>query len=245
MTAARAEAALDCGEGKSQAHGGGVIGRRSTGREGRIASGGFTGKGADRGPVTDPNHSVHTFFLVCTLLGGVVLLVQLVFGALGLGHHDADFSHEGIHGGLDLLSIRALSAGVAMFGLGGLIGSTTPLGAIGGLVLGTVMGVGTAAGVAYLMRSMLRLEGDGTLRMENAIGATASVYLTIPAGRQGAGKVHVTVQGRTVEVAAVTAHGQSLPTGASVVVIDVAGSDVLEVAPEAAILPTEVTHAAP
>lgn len=188
---------------------------------------------------------MNTFFLVCTLLGGVVLLVQLAFGALGLGHHDADFSHEGIHGGLDLLSVRALSAGVAMFGLGGLIGTATPFGVVGGLVLGSIMGLGTAAGVAYMMRSMLRLESDGTLVMENAIGATATVYLTIPAGRQGAGKVHVTVQGRSVEVAAVTAHDRSLPTGASVVVIDVAGSDVLEVAPEAAILPTEVIHAAP
>lgn len=190
---------------------------------------------------------MHTFFLVCALLGGAILLLQLVLGALGAADLDVDggsTSGDALHGGLDLLSVRALSAGLAMFGVGGLVGMATPLGVVAGLALATVFGVGSAAAVAYLMRSMLRLEADGTLRIENAIGATARVYLTVPGGRQGAGKVHVTVQGRTVEVAAVTAHDQSLPTGASVVVIDVAGNDVLEVAPEAAILPTEVTHVA-
>lgn len=190
---------------------------------------------------------MHTFFLVCALLGGAILLLQLVLGALGAADLDVDggsTSGDALHGGLDLLSVRALSAGLAMFGVGGLVGMATPLGVVAGLALATVFGVGSAAAVAYLMRSMLRLEADGTLRIENAIGATAHVYLTVPGGRQGAGKVHVTVQGRTVEVAAVTAHDQSLPTGASVVVIDVAGNDVLEVAPEAAILPTEVTHVA-
>lgn len=190
---------------------------------------------------------MHTFFLVCALLGGAILLLQLVLGALGAADLDVDggsTSGDALHGGLDLLSVRALSAGLAMFGVGGLVGMATPLGVVAGLALATVFGVGSAAAVAYLMRSMLRLEADGTLRIENAIGATARVYLTVPGGRQGAGKVHVTVQGRTVEVAAVTAHDQSLPTGASVVVIDVAGNDVLEVAPEAVILPTEVTHVA-
>lgn len=189
---------------------------------------------------------MESFFLACALLGGSVLVLQLVLGLLGFAGHDGDIGHDALHGGLDLLSIRALSAGVAMFGVGGLLGAASPFGVVGGLLLGLVLGAGSALGVAQLMRSMLRLESDGTLRIENAIGATAIVYLTIPAGRQGAGKIHVTVQGRSVEIAAVTAHDRSLPTGASVVVIDVAGSDLLEVAPEAAILPSEVTeHAAP
>ena len=186
---------------------------------------------------------MNTFFLVCALLGGVVLLLQLVLGMLGLGvDADADFGADALHGGLDLLGIRALSAGVAAFGIGGLIGAASPLGAVGGLLLGAVFGLAAAFGVAYVMRSMLRLESDGTLRIENAIGATATVYLTIPAERQGVGKVHVTVQGRTVEVAAVTAHAAALSTGTNVVVIDVSDRDVVEVAPEAAILPTEVSH---
>lgn len=186
-----------------------------------------------------------TFFLTCALAGAGVLLLQIVLGLMGAGHEAGMEVDDGMHGGLDLLSVRTLAAGLAAFGAGGLLGLETPFGTAGALVLAPVLGLSAALATAWLMRAMLRLESDGTLRLENAIGATARVHLGIPAARQGVGKIHVTVQGRTVELDAVTAHDRPLPTGAAVVVIDVAGSDVVEVAPESAILPTEVTHAAP
>lgn len=185
-----------------------------------------------------------TFFLTCAIAGAGVLLLQVVLGLLGAGHDGGMDAADAAHGGLDLLSVRALSAGLAAFGAGGLLGLQT-LGPVAALVLAPLLGLTAAFAIAWLMRAMLRLEADGTLRLENAIGATARVHLGIPAAKAGAGKVHVTVQGRTVELDAVTAHDRPLPTGAAVVVIDVAGSDVVEVAPESAILPTEVTHAAP
>lgn len=185
-----------------------------------------------------------TFFLTCAMTGLAVLILQLVLGAAGVGHDtDAGHGDGAMHGGLDLLSVRALAAGLAAFGAGGLLGMRTPFGAAAGLVLGSILGVSAAAAVAWVMRSMLKLESDGTMVLENAIGATAHVYLGIPASRAGSGKVHVLVQGRTVEVRAVTAHAAPLPTGAAVIVIDVIGPDAVEVAPEAAILPTEVPHA--
>lgn len=189
---------------------------------------------------------MNTFFVTCALTGTAILLLQLALGAFGM-FHDVDGGHGGdaLHGGLDLLSVRALSAGLAAFGAGGMLGMLTPLGAVAGLAIGSVLGAAAALAVAWVMRSMLRFEGDGTLVLENAIGATGRVYLGIPASRRGAGKVHVIVQGRTVELQAVTAHEAPLPTGASVIVIDVVGNDVLEVAPEAAILPSEAPHAAP
>ena len=197
-------------------------------------------------PAPDHGIAVNTFFITCALTGSAILLLQLVLGIAGVAHDaDAHAGHEAIHGGLDLLSVRALSAGLAVFGAGGMLGMQTPLGAVAGLAIGSVLGAAAALGVAWLMRSMLRFEADGSIVLENAVGATAQVYLGIPAARTGAGKVHVIIQGRIVELAAVTAHDAPLPSGASVVVIDVVASDVVEVAPEAAILPTEVLHVAP
>lgn len=189
-----------------------------------------------------------SFFLTCALLGGSVLVIQLVLGAIGVGE-DADGHHhiggDGLHGGLDLLSVRALAAATAAFGVGGMIAVRAGFGVVGGVLLGAVLGLGAAYAVAWAMRTMLRLESDGTLRIENAIGSSAQVYLSIPAAKQGAGKVHLTVQGRIVELAAVTSHGEPLPTGASVVVIDVVGTDMVEVAPEEATSLSEVLNAAP
>lgn len=189
---------------------------------------------------------MNTFFVTCALTGTAILLLQLVLGIAGMAEDaDAHAGHDALHGGLDLLSVRALSAGLAAFGAGGMLGMRTPLGAVAGLAIGSVLGAAAALGVAWIMRSMLRLESDGSVMLENAIGATAHVYLGIPPARAGMGKVLVTVQGRTLELAAVTAHDAPLPTGVNVVIIDVVGSDVVEVAPEAAILPSEVPHAVP
>jgi hypothetical protein len=171
-----------------------------------------------------------TFFVVCAALGGGVLVVQLLLGLLGV--IDAGGDHAGAHGvvheGLDLLSVRALSAGVAFFGLGGLVGLTTPLGWIAAIPLALIAGVAAMVGTAVAMRWLLKFEDDGTVSIHGAVGATGTVYLTIPGDRKGAGKVTLTLQNRTVEYQAVTSAG-ALPTGAPIMVVDIVGPDTVDV----------------
>ena len=59
---------------------------------------------------------------------------------------------------------------------------------------------------AWAMRTLMRLRADGTAHIENAIGQSAVVYLTIPGHRAGKGKITVTVQNRTMEYEAETEH---------------------------------------
>jgi len=80
------------------------------------------------------------------------------------------------------------------------------------------------------MRSFLKLESDGSLRIANAIGCAATVYIPIPGGESAPGKVTLTLQNRTVELDAVT-RGEPLPTGADVTIVDVRDDGVLEVVP--------------
>ena len=96
-------------------------------------------------------------------------------------------------------------------------------------------------GVYFLMRGLFKLTADGTERIARAVGEEATVYLTIPGENQGAGKVHVTVQHRTLEFDAVTS-GEKLPTGARVIVVGVLSSDRVEVEP--IVEPTEVVEPA-
>jgi hypothetical protein len=65
------------------------------------------------------------------------------------------------------------------------------------------------------------------------------VYLAVPGARDGAGKVHLTLQGRLVELQAVTPN-DALPTGQRVLVIDVAGPDTVVVIKDP--LPTELSN---
>jgi len=79
--------------------------------------------------------------------------------------------------------------------------------------------VGAAAMVAVhgLMRGLYRLGTEGTVRIEQAVGKTGTVYLRIPGRKCGTGKVTVNVRNRTMEYEAVTS-GEALPTGCKVVV---------------------------
>jgi membrane protein implicated in regulation of membrane protease activity len=173
------------------------------------------------------------FFIVCAALGGVVLILQLLLGLIA-GDTELDHHGEGHLGaGLDLLSVRSLSAGIAFFGIGGAGAATAGWPSILALGVALVSGLFATVVVAYLMRAMRRLEADGSERIENALGQTATVYLRIPGNRAGAGKILVPVQGRTVEYQAVTP-GDELPSGSVVVVRDIVGPDMVEVVSQSA-----------
>lgn len=172
------------------------------------------------------------FFVACAALGGVVLVLQLVLGVVGgdLADHDA---HGHLDDGMDLMSVRSLSAATAFFGVAGAGALTSGWPLILALGVAIVSGFAAMVSVAYLMRMMRRFESDGSEKIESALGQTATVYLRIPGERAGAGKVHVPMQGRTVEFQAVTPGGE-LPSGSIVVVRDIVGPDTVEVVSQSA-----------
>jgi len=181
---------------------------------------------------------MQTFFLTCAILGGGILIVQLLLGLLGILHDGIDAPHDGESGqyeaaseGLNLLSVRALSAGLGFFGVGGMAGMATGLGLLAALPLGMGLGIAAMIGTAMITRWMLTLEDDGSVSIDGAVGSTGTVYLAIPGERKGAGKVLLTLQNRTVEYQAVTSRG-ALPTGASILVVDVVGPDTVDVVPD-------------
>jgi hypothetical protein len=186
-----------------------------------------------------------TLYLVLAIAGGGILLVQVlmqVFGLAGegdftgahdVGHLDAT-GHDGGAGSDDgswyfgVLSFKALVAFAGFFGLTGM--ALLEAGWSPGLraVCATGAGLAGMVAVAFLMRSLTRLSSSGTLQLANAVGAAGSVYLRIPARGEGAGKVTLEVQGRSIQVDALT-DGEAIPTGARVQVIALVGEDTLKV----------------
>jgi hypothetical protein len=177
---------------------------------------------------------VNTIFWVCAILGGGFILLQSLMGLLGLGDHDPAGGDlpEHVHAsdGLNLLSVRAISAGLCFFGLMGLVVREWGGSMVFALPAALAAGLAVAAAIAFAMRGMRRMESDGVLRMEGAVGRNATVYLSIPGQLSGPGKIHLFLQGRTVEMKAVSR--DALPTGAPVIVVDVVAPDTLEVAPQ-------------
>lgn len=172
-----------------------------------------------------------TLFWICALVGGGFILLQSVLGLLGLGDGDVDDGGD-LHAGdaLDLLSVRAMAAAVCFFGLTGLAAGEWGLGTLLAVPVALAAGITAAFAVAMAMRGMRRMETDAVLRPEGAVGQFGTVYLSIPGGAASPGKIHLVLQGRTVEMNAVSR--EPLPTGAPVIVVDVVSPDTLEVAPQ-------------
>jgi hypothetical protein len=181
---------------------------------------------------------VTTVYLACAVVGGLVLIIQFILSVAGMGHDgfDADHGSLGDHAGdhgdsnhfLSVLSVRAASAAIAFFGIGGLLAMGSALAPV--TALATALGAGAVAMffVAWVMRLLGSLSSEGTVDINRVIGLTGTVYLAIPGDRTGTGKVTVKVQNRTMEYPAVTAH-DALPTGAPVVIVGVIEPDTLEV----------------
>src|SRR5207237_803179 len=115
-----------------------------------------------------------TFLLVCALVGGGVVVLQLVLGLLGLDHgdvpHDVQIAHvdhtaehaaQDAHAAghaLHLTSLRALAAGLAFFGLTGYGLLRAGWSAGGAVGLALVAGAVAVVVVAVLLRLLLRFE---------------------------------------------------------------------------------------
>lgn len=81
--------------------------------------------------------------------------------------------------------------------------------------------------MATLFYLMSRLAENGTLKMNNAIGKLAEVYLRIPAERGGMGKVQLTVQGSVRTLDAITDDLDDIATASIVQVVDVIDDSIL------------------
>lgn len=162
-------------------------------------------------------------------------------GAGGDTHHGGAAGHESATASfVRMLSVRTVVAGLTFFGLGGLAGNAWGSHPMGSLAIACGSGFAALYMVAWIMRALMHLRADGTAHIENAIGLSAVVYLTIPGHRAGKGKITVTVQNRTMEYEAETEH-DTLPTDTLVQVVAVAGPDTVEVVsvPE----PARTSHA--
>lgn len=165
------------------------------------------------------------------IITSVVFLVQTVLTFIGMDSgtdFDADFDgdFEGIDSPFQLFTFRnlinfLLGFSWSVIAFRNLIGSEILL-----LIVATLIGAALVAAMMYMMFLLSKLQQDGSMKMENAIGQSATVYLTIPRGKTGVGKIHVKIQNTIREVDAIT-DGDEIETGALVKVIGVYESAIL------------------
>lgn len=190
-----------------------------------------------------------SLFTACALLGGTLLICQTIMTLIGLsGDHDlggdadgdlagadaehglesGDHDHHGSTWFFGIVTFRTIVAATAFFGLAGMAAISNQVAEGSALVIASMAGLAAMYAVHWMMRQLSRLRADGSVRIERAVGLTGNVYLRVPGGHQGAGKIHLNLQNRTVELTAWTDQVE-LPTGAAIVVTRILGPDAVEV----------------
>jgi len=185
-------------------------------------------------------------YLYSAIAGCTLVLLQVVLQVFGLfdadadvdgGHGDVGADHD-VHDGdpghgnafFGILSFKALCAFAGIFGLVGLAMIDRGAAVEARVAVACGSGIAGMFAVAWMMRGLSRLQASGTIRIENAVGRRGTVYLRVPGGQNGRGKVTIDIQGRSMEFEAVT-EGDEIATGRMVTVVAVENDETLKVVP--------------
>jgi hypothetical protein len=151
-----------------------------------------------------------------------------------VSHHDGNWFYE-------VISIRTLAAASTIFGLVGKTMLAYGHTLLASFVYASLAGVAALYGVYWLFKQVYRLQNAGNENVRRAIGLPATVYVPIPAGWAGAGKVMFRMQDRTVEYQAVTNEPTKLATGEKVVIVGIVNTGTVRVARESQPAAVEVS----
>ena len=166
-----------------------------------------------------------------TLTASLIFIVQSIMTFIGADtgtdfDTDVDLSADGsdlsnIEGGSNLYTFRNFVNFFLGFGwtavlLHEMIASPFLL-----YLLAAVVGVALVAAVMWLFKWLSGMQQSGTIDLyKSAAGCNGSVYLTIPAAREGEGKVQITINGAVREYNAVT-DGDAIKNGTPIKVVEV------------------------
>ncbi len=123
--------------------------------------------------------------------------------------------------GLRLFTVRGM---VAFFAVGSWSGITAlSLGAhpLLAVFIALVMGFLALLFVAYFIKWTLRLQHDGTMKPDEAVGKEGEVYMTVGANRSSRGKVNIIIGQQLVELDAITEEDTAIKYGERVTVTQV------------------------
>jgi len=170
-------------------------------------------------------------YFVIACIGTAMLVLQFLMLLIGFGGDadvdfggdtDVDFDGDS-SGGIGIFTLKGI---IGFFAIAGWVGVACQLGGLAevwSVVISVICGLAAFVAVGFAYKGIKSLQSNGIVKTNNAIGAIADVYLTIPAKGGGHGKISVVVQGRLTEYDAVTDEDAPIMTSAQIVVISVQG----------------------
>ena len=176
-------------------------------------------------------------YWVITLITSTVFLIQMVLTFIGIGDADSDIDFGGdadFGGDSDFSDGDTLDTGGAMqlFTIRNFVNFLLGLG-WGGVCLYSLIPNPIMLAIAAILvgalfvyifliiyKQLFKLERNGAYHIEDCVGQTVDVYLTIPANRAAMGKVQVSFNGSVQELSALTDSEEPIRSGSKVRVLE-------------------------
>ena len=181
---------------------------------------------------------IEKIFWGISIIFSVLFFIQFVLSLIGLDFDtDVDVDVDSDTGftpdaSFTILSVRSFIAFFTFFGWAGvsvLSNGGSGLWAVG---VGTMAGFSAMLLVGYIMYAFARLQDDGSIfNPYEALDEIGTVYMRIPANKQGAGKIQIKLQGSIKEIEAITTETEMITTGTSIRVVDIIDDKIMVVEP--------------
>jgi NfeD-like C-terminal, partner-binding len=177
--------------------------------------------------------SAHQVFWFIAIIFSVLFFIQLILLLIGYdpdrgGGMEHTMETVSFENGFSVLSLRSIIAFFTFFGWTGVAAIGHQYSVWIAVLASSLMGFAAMFSVAYLMFKFAQLEQSGTLNLYQLLDQTGEVFLTIPARKQGRGKVQLLINGQSMEWDAIT-EGDILQAGCRVKVIEILEGNVLKV----------------
>lgn len=143
----------------------------------------------------------------------------------GCSHTDitGDGSSPGDFGAMQIFTLQGIMTFLCVFGWTGVVCSSLKLHIALCIIIALVLGVLAMLGVAKVLQLSGKLAHNGNIDMKKLLGEKGSVYIPVPAGESGQGKITVNSGERYVEFSAITEDEKAIPTGTQVRIVDIRG----------------------
>lgn len=157
---------------------------------------------------------------IALLFSALFLIQTIISFFVGGDSTDIDaFGDDGHGDATSFFTVRNLIVFFTMFGWSGLAAHKAGLHDAVVVLIALLSGTAMVAILLVIMKRAAGMRQSGTLQLKNAVSQVGETYLRIPAGRSGVGKVQVQVQGRLVELDAMTDDPTDIASGRPIKVV--------------------------
>lgn len=172
-------------------------------------------------------------YWICAIVASAIFIIQFLLTMLGIDHSDIDVDFDGsdtmdLGNGINIFSMKNLVNFFMGFGWAGVCLKDSISSDILLALVATVVGALFVMMFVYIYKQTRKLEKNGAFNINDCLNRTAEVYIRIPAGGEGKGKVQISLNGSVHEFDAITDE-DSIPSGTRVKIIEVLAGEILKV----------------